>query len=197
MRRVISAPRSRRSTAWNVTNIRRPETTIEGLAKLKPAFDPAGTVTAGNASGINDGAAMLVLCDDKTADQRGWQPLAAIEAAAVVGCDPKLMGLGPVHAIRRLCDQHRLKLDDFDTVELNEAFASQSLACLAELQLDPARVNVDGGAIAIGHPIGASGCTADRPSRPPHRLRLHPSRIGDVVRRRRHGRGRFRHAVLG
>ena len=135
----------------------RPETTIEGLAKLKPAFDPAGTVTAGNASGINDGAAMLVLCDDKTADQRGWKPLAAIEATAAVGCDPKLMGLGPVHATRRLCDQHRLKLDDFDTVELNEAFASQSLACITELQLDPARVNVDGGAIALGHPIGASG----------------------------------------
>jgi acetyl-CoA C-acetyltransferase len=135
----------------------RPETTIESLAKLKPAFDPAGTVTAGNASGINDGAAMLVLCDEKTAEKHGWKPLAAIEAIAVVGCDPRLMGVGPVHATRRLCDQHRLKLDDFDTIELNEAFASQSLACIADLKLDPARVNMDGGAIAVGHPLGASG----------------------------------------
>ena len=135
----------------------RPETTIESLAKLKPAFDPTGTVTAGNASGINDGAAMLVLCDEKTAKKYGWKPLAAIEATAAAGCDPKLMGIGPVHATRRLCDQHRLKLDDFDTVELNEAFALQSLACIADLKLDPARVNMDGGAIALGHPLGASG----------------------------------------
>jgi acetyl-CoA C-acetyltransferase len=135
----------------------RPETTWEGLAKLKPAFDPAGTITAGNASGINDAAAMLVLCDEQTAETHGWQPLAAIEALAAVGCDPKLMGLGPVHATRRLCDQYGLQLADFDTIELNEAFASQSLACLAELRLDPARVNPDGGAIALGHPLGASG----------------------------------------
>ena len=135
----------------------RPETTIEALAKLKPAFDSSGTVTAGNASGINDGAAMLVLCEEQTAEKYEWKPLAAIEATAVAGCDPKLMGVGPVHATRRLCDQNRLKLDDFDSVELNEAFASQSLACIAELKLDPARVNIDGGAIALGHPIGASG----------------------------------------
>ncbi len=135
----------------------RPETTGDTLAKLKPAFDPAGTVTAGNASGINDAAAMLVLCDALTAQQRGWRPLATFEAAATAGCDPRLMGLGPVHATRRLCDRHQLSLADFDTVELNEAFASQTLACIAELQLDPAQVNVDGGAIALGHPIGASG----------------------------------------
>jgi acetyl-CoA C-acetyltransferase len=135
----------------------RPETTLDGLAKLKPAFDPAGTVTAGNASGINDGAAMLVLCDETTAEKQGWKPLAALEAGVAVGCDPKLMGLGPVHATRRLCDQHQLKLEDFDAVELNEAFASQSLACIGHLRLDPARVNREGGAIALGHPIGASG----------------------------------------
>ncbi len=135
----------------------RPDTTLEGLAQLPPAFDPAGTITAGNASGINDGAAMLVLCDEGTARRHGWPPLAAVEAAAVVGCDPQRMGLGPVHAARRLCEQYGLQLEDFDTIELNEAFAAQALACIAELGLNRARVNVDGGAIALGHPIGASG----------------------------------------
>jgi acetyl-CoA C-acetyltransferase len=124
---------------------------------LRPAFDSAGTITAGNASGVNDGAAVLVVCDLATAKARGWPPLAMMTAYATVGCDPERMGLGPVHATRRLCERFGYTLDHFDTVELNEAFAAQALACLREFDLDPARVNPDGGAIALGHPIGATG----------------------------------------
>jgi len=132
----------------------RADTKLEKLATLKPVFDPAGTITAGNASGINDGAAMLVVCDRETARRQHWQPLAVITGTAAVGCAPDRMGLGPVHAIRKLCD----RLDDFDTIEINEAFAAQTLACLKELKLTgDDRVNPDGGAIAVGHPIGASG----------------------------------------
>ncbi len=135
----------------------RADTTLEKLASLRPAFKPDGTVTAGNASGINDGAAMLVVCSRQTAEQEGWRPLATIGPSASVGCEPGLFGLGPVHAIRRLCGKHKLNVDDFDTIELNEAFAVQALACIEELSLDIDRVNPDGGAIALGHPIGASG----------------------------------------
>jgi len=132
----------------------RADTKLEKLATLKPVFDPAGTITAGNASGINDGAAMLVVCDRETARRQGWQPLAIIAGTAVVGCEPDRMGLGPVHAIRKLCD----RVNDFDTIEINEAFAAQTLACLKELKLTgDERVNPDGGAIAVGHPIGTSG----------------------------------------
>ena len=135
----------------------RPDTTLDKLAGLAPAFQPDGTVTAGNASGINDGAAMLVVCDEKTAAEHGWTPLATIGAYATVGCDPGWMGLGPVHATRRLCARYDLATDGFDTIEINEAFAVQTLACIRELGLEPDRVNPDGGAIALGHPIGASG----------------------------------------
>jgi acetyl-CoA C-acetyltransferase len=135
----------------------RPDTTLEDLAELRPAFRSDGTVTAGNASGINDGAAMLVVCSRQAADQHGWRPLAVIGPHAAVGCDPRWMGLGPVHATRRLCERHGLSLADFDLFEINEAFAAQTLACLQELSLQPEQVNVDGGAIALGHPIGASG----------------------------------------
>ncbi len=135
----------------------RADTTLEKLAALKPGFSDTGTVTAGNASGINDGAAMLVLCSADAAQRNGWTPLARLEGMAAVGCDPQRMGLGPVHAVRALCRGDGPALDSFDTVELNEAFAAQALACLRELDLDPARVNPDGGAIALGHPIGASG----------------------------------------
>ena len=140
----------------------RPDTTLEKLAALGPAFqaDAAaapGTITAGNASGINDGAAMMLVCSEATAARRGWQPLAFITAYATAGCDPKLMGLGPVHATHRLCDRAGSKPTDYELVELNEAFAAQALTCIKELKLDPARVNVNGGAIALGHPIGASG----------------------------------------
>ena len=137
----------------------RPETTLEQLASLRPAFktDGSGTVTAGNASGINDGAAMMLVCDAATAAKHGWRPLAVLSGYATAGCDPKLMGLGPIHATNRLCNRLNYNPADFDLVELNEAFAAQALTCIQELKLDPARVNVDGGAIALGHPIGASG----------------------------------------
>lgn len=135
----------------------RSDTTIEKLGTLKPAFKPDGTVTAGNASGINDGAAMLIVCSSAVADREGWTPLAKILGGAAAGCEPMMFGLGPVLATRRLCTARGINLNDFDTIELNEAFASQSLACVKELALDPSRVNVDGGAIALGHPIGASG----------------------------------------
>ena len=135
----------------------RADTTLAGLAKLKPAFDPQGTVTAGNASGINDGAAMLVVAERDFARQRGWPVLAVIETGTTCGCDPKLMGLGPVHAIRKLIERDGLELSSLDTIEINEAFAAQALACLRELSLDESRLNPAGGAIAMGHPIGASG----------------------------------------
>jgi acetyl-CoA C-acetyltransferase len=135
----------------------RPETGIEQLVKLKPAFTKDGTVTAGNASGINDGAAMLVVCGEKSLAEYGWKPLAELYAWASVGCEPELMGLGPVFAVRKLCSRYNIDISDFDTIELNEAFAVQSLACMKELNLDEKRVNKDGGAIALGHPIGASG----------------------------------------
>ena len=131
----------------------RPETTAETLAGLKPVFNPKGTVTAGNASGVNDGAAMLVVCDEARGRELGLSPLAVITASASVGCEPSLMGLGPVYATRRVSKNP----GEFDMVELNEAFAAQSLACVQELGLDEARVNPDGGAIALGHPIGATG----------------------------------------
>ena len=135
----------------------RPGITVEKLGTLKPAFSPTGTVTPGNASGINDGAAMLLVADAKTAAQRGWPVLARLSAWTSVGCDPATMGLGPVHALRKLAQQYGVRYQDCDTIELNEAFAAQSLACVRELQLQPERVNQDGGAIALGHPIGASG----------------------------------------
>lgn len=135
----------------------RPDTTLEKLAALRPAFGAAGTVTAGNASGINDAAAMLVMCDEATARTNGWRILAVFAAHASTGCEPAKFGLGPVLATQKLCARSGVKPTDFDTIELNEAFAAQSLACVRSLELDPSRVNVDGGAIALGHPIGASG----------------------------------------
>lgn len=136
----------------------RPETTAEKLASLAPMFKKQGTVTAGNASGINDGAALLLLCDEQTGRESGLQPMMVLTAAAAAGCEPSLMGMGPVHAIRKLGGNARnFDVQNFDMIELNEAFAAQSLACIKELGLDEARVNPDGGAIALGHPIGASG----------------------------------------
>ncbi|NQU40362.1 MAG: acetyl-CoA C-acyltransferase [Lentisphaerae bacterium] len=135
----------------------RPDTTSEKLSELKPAFKADGTVTAGNASGVNDGASILIVCDEGTAQAKGWTPLARLTGFTTIGCDPARMGLGPVHATRKLCKQHDLDLATFDTVELNEAFAAQALACIQELGLDEACVNPDGGAIALGHPVGATG----------------------------------------
>jgi acetyl-CoA acetyltransferase family protein len=135
----------------------RPETTIEALTRLKPAFREGGTVTAGNSSGINDGASAVLVVEAARARALGLQPLARVVATAVAGVDPALMGLGPIPATRKVLERAGLNVTDLDLIELNEAFASQSVACIRELGLDPEKVNVDGGAIALGHPLGASG----------------------------------------
>ena len=135
----------------------RAGTTAEKLAALRPAFAKEGTVTAGNASGINDGAAALVVAAEERATSLGKRPLARILSYCTTGVDPMLMGMGPVEALRKAADRAGVALQDLDLFELNEAFASQSLAVVRELQLDPSKVNVHGGAIALGHPIGASG----------------------------------------
>jgi acetyl-CoA C-acetyltransferase len=135
----------------------RRDTTMESLAKLRPAFKEGGVVTAGNSSGINDGAAALLLMEERAAGQAGIRPLARVLGWGAVGVDPRIMGMGPVEAIRRALAKAGLTLDDIDLVELNEAFAVQSLAVIRELRLDSRKVNVNGGAIALGHPVGASG----------------------------------------
>jgi 3-oxoadipyl-CoA thiolase len=135
----------------------RADTSAEALAKLRPAFRPDGSVTAGNSSGINDGASALVLVEADRGRELGLEPMVRIVSTAVAGVDPTVMGLGPIPAIRKALDRAGLAVGDIDLVELNEAFASQSVACIRELRLDPARVNVNGGAIALGHPLGASG----------------------------------------
>ena len=135
----------------------RAGTTAEKLGALKPAFKKDGSVTAGNASGLNDGAAALVVSTAKKAQALGRVPLARILAYAVTGVDPKVMGIGPVTAVRKVLDRAGLKASDIDLFELNEAFAAQSLAVARELRLDASKINVNGGAIALGHPIGASG----------------------------------------
>jgi 3-oxoadipyl-CoA thiolase len=135
----------------------RPDTTPEALARLRPAFRKGGTVTAGNSSGINDGAAALLLVEASTARALGLRPMARVVSTAVAGVDPAVMGIGPVPAVRKALARAGLTVDDIDLVELNEAFASQVLACVRELGLDLERVNVNGGAIALGHPLGASG----------------------------------------
>lgn len=132
-------------------------TTIEKLAKLKPAFKKDGTVTAGNASGINDGAAMLVVMAKEKADELGIKPLVTIKSYASAALDPKIMGYGPVPATKKALERAGLKVEDLDLIEANEAFAVQSIAVMKDLGLDPEKVNVNGGAIALGHPIGASG----------------------------------------
>jgi acetyl-CoA C-acetyltransferase len=135
----------------------RAGTTAERLAGLKPAFEKTGTVTPGNSSGINDGAAALVIATEKKARELGGAPLARILSYCTTGVDPMIMGMGPVEAIRKALGRAKLGLEDLDLIELNEAFAAQSLAVVRELKLDPSKVNVHGGAIALGHPIGASG----------------------------------------
>jgi 3-oxoadipyl-CoA thiolase len=135
----------------------RPDTSAGKLAALKPAFRGGGTVTAGNAAGINDGAAALVLASEDKARELGVEPLGAFVGSAVAGVDPRVMGVGPVPAVRKLLERVGLSPGELDLVELNEAFASQSLAVIRELGLDEERVNVNGGAIALGHPLGMSG----------------------------------------
>ena len=133
------------------------KTSLEKLAALKPAFAENGTVTAGNSSGINDGAAAMLLATEETVKRFGLTPIAEIISMAVAGVDPAIMGIGPVPATKKALQRAGLKINDIDLIELNEAFASQSLACINDLDLNPQKVNVNGGAIAIGHPLGCSG----------------------------------------
>jgi acetyl-CoA acetyltransferase family protein len=135
----------------------RPDTTLEKLAALRPAFRDNGTVTAGNSSGLNDGAAALVIASEAKARELGLEPLGAFAGSAVAGVDPRVMGIGPVPAVRKLLARTGVDMSQLDLVELNEAFASQSLAVVRELGLDHEKVNVNGGAIALGHPLGMSG----------------------------------------
>ncbi|MFT3856014.1 MAG: thiolase family protein [Aquabacterium sp.] len=135
----------------------RPQTTLEALAGLKPAFRPDGVVTAGTSSPLTDGAAAVLVVSEDFAARHHLRPLARIRAFATVGCDPTEMGMGPVPATRKALARAGLRVDDIDVVELNEAFSSQALACMRQLHLDPAKVNVDGGALALGHPLGATG----------------------------------------
>ncbi len=135
----------------------RADTTAEALARLRPAFRANGSVTAGNASGINDGASAVLLVEADRARELGLRPLARVLSTAVAGVDPAIMGIGPVPATRKALERAGIGVEDLDLVELNEAFASQSVVCIDELGLDPARVNVNGGAIALGHPLGMSG----------------------------------------
>src|SRR5882672_6936693 len=134
-----------------------PSSTLEKLTELKPVFSKTGTVTAGNSSGITDGAAAVIVASEQFVQQNHLKPLARIAAVTTAGVDPKIMGIGPVPAVRKMEQKHQRKLADFDLVELNEAFAAQVLACDRELHIDPARLNVNGGSIALGHPIGCTG----------------------------------------
>jgi acetyl-CoA acyltransferase len=135
----------------------RSDTSLEKLAKLKAAFKKDGTVTAGNSSSINDGASMVVICSEEFIKRHNLIPLARITGGAVHGLHPNVMGLGPVGAVKKLCEKFNHKISDFDIIELNEAFAVQALGCIKELELDRTKINRNGGSIAIGHPLGASG----------------------------------------
>ncbi len=135
----------------------RADTSLEKLAKLRPAFRKDGTVTAGNSSSINDGASMVVICSEEFLKRHNLKPLAMVTGGAVHGLHPNVMGLGPVGATKKLCDKFGYKISDFDVIELNEAFSAQALGCIKELELDMTKINRNGGSIAIGHPLGASG----------------------------------------
>ena len=135
----------------------RPDTNLEGLAGLKPAFSATGTVTAGTSSPLTDGAAATLVCSAEYAREHNLTPLAVIKSMAINGCDPDVMGLGPIGATRKALKRAGLEMGDIDIIEINEAFASQSMACINDLGMDMARVNLDGGAIALGHPLGATG----------------------------------------
>ena len=156
-RRTGSPTSSSRRATSSTTSTRAPTRASTSSSSLRPAFRAGGTVTAGNASGINDGAAALVIASEERARGMGVEPLGAFVGSAVAGVDPAVMGIGPVPAVRRLLDRTGVSVDELDLVELNEAFASQSLAVVRELGIEDDRVNVNGGAIAIGHPLGMSG----------------------------------------
>jgi acetyl-CoA acetyltransferase family protein len=153
----VDAPQGRKTTRVEEDDHLRPDTTLEGLAGLKPSFGKDGFVTAGNASGIVDGAAALVVAHEDEARRRGLEPLARIVSWAVAGVPPEIMGIGPVPASRKALEAASLSLKDMDLVEVNEAFAGQYLAVEKELGLDRERTNVNGGAIALGHPLAATG----------------------------------------
>ncbi len=135
----------------------RPDTSLAALAALEPAFVRGGTVTAGTSSPLTDGAAAVLVTSERFAREHGLPALARVRSIAVSGCDPEVMGIGPVQATRKALERAGIGVADLDVVELNEAFASQAVACVRELGIDPARCNVDGGAIALGHPLGATG----------------------------------------
>ena len=143
--------------SWVVDDEHPRETSLEKLATLKPAFIKDGTVTAGNSSGINDGSAAMLLASEEAVKKYGLKPLAKITSMAVAGVDPAIMGIGPIPATQKALQRAGLKVDDVGLIELNEAFASQSIACVRDLRLDSTKVNVNGGAIALGHPLGCSG----------------------------------------
>jgi acetyl-CoA C-acetyltransferase len=153
----VALPGKKGPAVFSVDEHPRPDTTLEALARLDPVFEKDGTVHAGNSSGITDGAAALVLAGEKEAKRAGVPPLARLVAWTSAGVDPARMGIGPVPAVRSLLEKTGLRLSDIDLVELNEAFAAQVIACARDLSLDLTRVNVNGGAIALGHPIGATG----------------------------------------
>lgn len=156
----LEIPQRKGESIWfSKDEFLKPSSTIEGLSKLKPAFRNGGTVTAGNASGLNDGAAALVLCSENGLRKTGLGPMARVISSAVAGCPPRIMGIGPVEASKLALTRAGLKMDDMDIIEVNEAFAAQVLACTRQLGLkdDDARINPNGGAIALGHPLGMSG----------------------------------------
>jgi acetyl-CoA acyltransferase 2 len=154
---TVAVPVGRKGELFASDDHMRPDTTMEGLAKLKPAFAKDGFVTAGNASGIVDGAAMMVVTTAEKAKEKGKTPLGRIVSWGIAGCDPEIMGIGPVPATQIALKRAGLKLDDIDLIEVNEAFAGQILAVAKELGIDKEKLNVNGGAIALGHPLGASG----------------------------------------
>jgi acetyl-CoA C-acetyltransferase len=153
----IDVPHKKGSTLFNTDEHPRPETTYEKLSQLKPAFRKSGTVTAGNACGRNDGAAALVLMTESKAKELNIMPIARVVDWAAAGVSPEIMGIGPVPAVRKLLERTNKSIGDIDVFELNEAFASQALAVIRELELDMEKVNINGGAIALGHPLGATG----------------------------------------
>ncbi len=153
----VTVPGAKGDTVVSLDEHPRPDATIEKLRAMKPAFAKDGTVTAGSASGINDGASAVLVMSSDAAMRAEMRPFARVVSSAVAGVSPEVMGLGPIPATRLALSRAGLTIDDMDLIELNEAFASQALACMRELGADPARVNVNGGAIALGHPLGASG----------------------------------------
>ncbi len=155
---VVIPQRKKDPIVFDTDEFPRFDTSAEKLAKLKPAFKKDGTVTAGNASGRNDGASALLLASEKAVKKYGLKPLARYVAYAAAGVDPRLMGYGPVPSMRKALEKAGLTLADMDLIEINEAFAAQTLACVKELGIDQTKLNVNGGAIALGHPVGASGC---------------------------------------